>query len=196
MGKVERVPPEPFDPVYITITGTPVPYRERASVFRRAKEGRGGQPVGSIGVASRRPSGVVHFQNHLREAAQTAMEGRELITGPVQLTVRVYVEIPKSTPKWVLELIHAGQWHPTKRPDFVNFWKAAEDALKSRVWHDDSQVVRSSDTGGKFYSYRPRLEIVVWPVTHCELAAAEFTHLLPGKQMRQNAHQEHELRPS
>lgn len=196
MAKTEHGPPEPFDPVYITVTGTPVPYRERTSVFKRAKEGRGGQPIGSVGVASRRPAGVVHFQNHLRQAAQEAMDGRELITGPVRLTVRVYVEIPKSMPKWQLQLIHEGLWHPTKRPDFVNFWKAAEDALKSRVWHDDSQVVRGSDAGGKFYSHRPRLEIIVAPVTFCKIAAREFQDISKVNDLTYKAEGTHELRAS
>ncbi len=84
------------------IHGEAEPYTERARVFKRVHPGKRGQPVGSIGVSSYKPQHVQQYQDHLRRAAEEAMVGpdgvvRELITGPVRLTVRVFVKIPAST---------------------------------------------------------------------------------------------------
>ena len=63
--------------------------------------------------------------------------GTEPMTGPLALTVTVWLAIPQSMPKK-----HRATAQPTKRPDLDNYIKTVMDALNGVAWADDSQVVR------------------------------------------------------
>jgi Holliday junction resolvase RusA-like endonuclease len=58
------------------------------------------------------------------------------ITGPIKLTVKAYVPMPKSIPKK-----RQKQARPITRPDLDNYIKQVEDALNGYAWKDDAQVV-------------------------------------------------------
>lgn len=160
--------------ILIIIPGEPQAYRERARTFIRAKPGKRGQPVGSIGVSSYKPKHAEDYQAVVRALAIETMRERAPISGPVRLRIRAYVPIPKSMPKWQQRDARAGRHLPVKRPDLTNLLKLAEDALGEIVWKDDNQVVRLSDDSGRYYSDRPRLELEVEPIDLCRLQAAEF----------------------
>jgi Holliday junction resolvase RusA-like endonuclease len=89
---------------------------------------------------------------------------RAPITGAVALTVRAYMPIPKSWPRWKREAAIDGQVLPTSRPDLDNLIKQIKDTMTaSQYWRDDDQVVRVYAV--KSYSTNPRWEIGIeaWP---------------------------------
>lgn len=81
------------------------------------------------------------------------------LEGPIALTVKAYRSIPKSFSKKKTEAAKQGEIKPTTKPDIDNVIKGIKDALKSIIWHDDSQVVEL--TGEKLYSDTPRVEITI-----------------------------------
>lgn len=79
---------------------------------------------------------------------------------PVELSVQVYLEPPRSwTHEQKIDAL-SGRIRPVSKPDLDNWIKLPMDALNGLVWQDDCQVVGFFDTG-KWYSNRPRLEIIV-----------------------------------
>jgi Holliday junction resolvase RusA-like endonuclease len=79
-------------------------------------------------------------------------------TGPIQVNLKAYFQIPKSWSKKKQAAAMAGQiWHTTK-PDKDNIEKAVCDALNGILYKDDSQVVRGISE--KLYGI-PRVEVEV-----------------------------------
>lgn len=139
------------DVVRVVLRGEPQPYRERASVH--VKDGR-------AKIWSYRPQHVKTYQDHLRRAAEDAMDGRPLFQGAVELSVRAFMPMPKSMRKADRELAQLELLPHTKRPDLDGLIKAAKDAFKYRVWRDDALVAQYGRTF-KVYSPHPRLELEV-----------------------------------
>lgn len=178
----------PDDVLRITIAGAPVPYSTRAGVAtRKLPDGsrapivKNGRPV----VWNYRPDHVKQYQDHLRRAAEDAMAGRPLFEGPICLTVRAYMPIPRSGMRKAQRELAEREMHPhDKRPDLDNLHKAIKDAFKKRVWHDDSQVAMYGQPF-KAYSPRPRLEIEVRRIsTLADVAIAERGEPAPGGVVR------------
>jgi Holliday junction resolvase RusA-like endonuclease len=155
------------DVVRIVVTGAPQPYRERTGIAtskgpngERMAVMRNGRPI----VWSFKPAHVKTYQDHLRRAAEDAMGERPLFEGAVSLTIRAYMPMPKTMRKADRLLAERELLPHTVRPDLDNLTKAAKDALKGRVWRDDSQAAMY-DQSIKVYSPRPRLEIEVRAIT-------------------------------
>lgn len=107
------------------------------------------------------PERTVNYESRLALAAQRAMEGRAPLGGPLKVDVTAYMPIADSKPKkWKAAALTGGE-RPTKKPDWDNFGKIL-DALNLIVWTDDAQIVDGRVQ--KFYSDRPRMEILVRPV--------------------------------
>ena len=85
---------------------------------------------------------------------------RKPTTGPVDLWVRFYMPIPKSTSKKNRNLMNLGLIRHTKRPDLDNLVKFVKDCLNGLVWKDDSQVCRL--VAVKLYSEEPRTHIRIF----------------------------------
>jgi len=84
------------------------------------------------------------------------------LTGALKLTVRAYMPIPKSKPKWWRESARLGRIVPTTKPDLDNLMKFAKDCFtQMNVWADDKQVVEYGEGTGKYYSDEPRWEIEI-----------------------------------
>lgn len=163
-----------FSIVRIVVPGQARPYRERSHTFRRRHPGKRGQPIGSIGVGSHMPADVEAYQDHIGYLASQAMNGQDPFEGPVRINIRAYVPIPRRTPRYRLQEIRSGLCHPCKTPDLTNVAKLAEDALNGVVFKDDKQVVRWGAKSGRFFSFRPRLEIDVEPVDFCQQQVDEL----------------------
>lgn len=90
-------------------------------------------------------------------AGQEAMDGRELIEGPVHVTATAIFATPKS---WSARKRNARpiHWH-TARPDGDNILKALADGLNGVVWKDDCQIALAKIV--KQYGEKPGLEINV-----------------------------------
>ena len=127
-----------------------------------------GQPVGKGRPRFSRATGTVYtpektarYEERLAWAAQSVMAGRPLLTGALEVTVRAFMEIPKSKPKKFREAAFAGRIRPVSKPDGDNIAKML-DAMNRVVWVDDSQI--ADLIVQKRYSDRPRLEIYVLDV--------------------------------
>ena len=105
------------------------------------------------------PAKTVAYEGLIALAGQQAMTGRELIAGPVYVTLTAFFPIPASWPKRRKAEAESGlAWH-TSKPDGDNILKAVGDGLNGVVWKDDSQLALSKVS--KQYDATPRLEIVV-----------------------------------
>jgi Holliday junction resolvase RusA-like endonuclease len=104
------------------------------------------------------PQKTVHYEARLAYAAQQAMAGRPLLSGPLRVDIDVRMAVPVSKPKkWQRQAV-AGVIRPTKKPDIDNVSKFI-DALNLVVWSDDAQIVELS--ARKFYSESPALIVTV-----------------------------------
>jgi len=82
------------------------------------------------------------------------------IKDPIELVMRCYMPIPKTTSKKKRALMLEGEIKHTKRPDFDNMIKII-DALNGIFWIDDSQIY--SMQFRKSYSDIPRTELeIAW----------------------------------
>lgn len=105
------------------------------------------------------PEKTVAYEGLIAFAGQQAMDGRDLITEPVYVTVTAFFQIPASWPKKRKVAAATGMsWH-TSKPDGDNIMKAVGDGLNGIIWKDDSQIAFSKVL--KKYAETPLLEIVV-----------------------------------
>lgn len=109
-----------------------------------------GKPVGKgrpraarrgKGITLYTPEKTATYESTVALFASQAMAGRPLISGPVDVVMRVVLPIPAS---WsIRKKDHAtdGIVMPTTKPDMDNVVKAIFDAINGVVWNDDTQVV-------------------------------------------------------
>jgi Holliday junction resolvase RusA-like endonuclease len=93
--------------------------------------------------------------------ARLAMKGREMLTGPVAVTVDAFFSVK---PSWTRAKLRAALDHLLRpgKPDWDNIGKICCDGLNGIVWSDDAQV--ADGRVRKFYvSTNPRLVITVTP---------------------------------
>jgi Holliday junction resolvase RusA-like endonuclease len=121
-----------------------------------------GQPIakGRVRVAMRggkpctyTPERTVNYEAAVAKYGAEAMDGRDPLEGPLQITVFAQFLTPKRGKK-------AGDWHFCK-PDADNVLKCI-DGLNGIVWRDDAQVASAQVV--KTYANTPRLVIEVKPL--------------------------------
>ncbi|MED4628052.1 RusA family crossover junction endodeoxyribonuclease [Bacillus pumilus] len=83
----------------------------------------------------------------------------QLLTGPLELRVKVYKSTLKSFSKKKAAEAERGELRPAKKPDVDNYIKGIKDGLNKVIWQDDSQIVDLHVS--KFYSSSPRIEVEV-----------------------------------
>jgi Holliday junction resolvase RusA-like endonuclease len=86
----------------------------------------------------------------VKEAAARAFSG-ELMMGPVILACRFYFARPKSHYNKSGVSTKAPVYH-TQKPDLSKLTRCLEDALKSIIWRDDSQVFHYGTGHGKYWT--------------------------------------------
>jgi Holliday junction resolvase RusA-like endonuclease len=101
------------------------------------------------------------YEGRLRAAAALAMHGRDMLTGPLCITIIARFSVPTSWSKTKQAAAMAGEIRPTVRPDWDNIGKVV-DAFNGVVWRDDAQIVEGSVT--KLYGADPLLLVIVRPV--------------------------------
>jgi Holliday junction resolvase RusA-like endonuclease len=87
---------------------------------------------------------------------------KKLFEGPLQLFIRVYKPTLKNFSKKKLAAAESGELRPVTKPDVDNYVKGIKDACNQILWKDDSQVVEL--LASKWYSEKPRIEIMVVPI--------------------------------
>jgi crossover junction endodeoxyribonuclease RusA len=86
---------------------------------------------------------VKDWQRRIADEAIREMNGRPLLEGPLRLSLRFYLKRPKGhygTGKNQGSVRASAPGHPTVKPDLTKLVRAAEDALRGIVFHDDSQM--------------------------------------------------------
>src|SRR5690606_16912073 len=82
-----------------------------------------------------------HAMEFIRLLAAQEMAGRKPLAGPVALSMRAVMEVPKSWSKKKQAEALTGAIRPCKKPDLSNLQKLVEDALNQIVFLDDCQIV-------------------------------------------------------
>lgn len=101
------------------------------------------------------------YEKSIGVIARTAMAGRGPYEGPLVLSLRFRLPIPKSQTKRTRSLMAAGQIAPTVKPDLSNAVKAIEDAMNGIAYIDDVQIVRGVQE--KIYAETPGVDVVLLP---------------------------------
>lgn len=127
-------------------------------------QGKGRPRVGKVGAHARMytPAKTAAYEGLIAHAAQQAMEGRELIEGPVAVTLDVRCQVPASWSKTKKAQALNGVVHPTTKPDIDNVEKAVFDGLNGVAWRDDVQVVQV--TKRKRYAALPGVYVEITPI--------------------------------
>lgn len=105
------------------------------------------------------------FKSYVKLAASDHRPD-QLLTGPLELKVKVYKSLLKSFSKKKAAEAERGELRPAKKPDVDNYIKGIKDGLNKVIWQDDSQIVDLHVS--KFYSSTPRIEVEVVTLTHEE----------------------------
>lgn len=87
------------------------------------------------------PAHTRKYEAVIREHASRAMEGKDPITGAVEVFVHAYLPLPKSASKKKLTDMICGFLRPCTKPDIDNYVKAALDGVNGIIFVDDNQVV-------------------------------------------------------
>lgn len=91
--------------------------------------------------------------------------------GALQVDLKIYRQIPKSTTKKNRKLFNAGINRPVVKCDTSNYVKGIEDALNGIIYKDDSQIVDLQ--ASKYYSDNPRVEIMIKELAQQEVITCE-----------------------
>lgn len=127
-------------------------------------QGKGRARVGTIQGKARMftPQKTVAYEGLIAIAAQDAMQGAPLFTGPVMLEVTMHCPIRPSWSKKKQAQALAGDIYPTSKPDADNCMKAVCDALNGVAWKDDTQVTDAHIR--KRFSEIPRVDVIITPL--------------------------------
>jgi Holliday junction resolvase RusA-like endonuclease len=128
---------------------------------------RGGKPVianGRVMMHSYTPEKTERYENRVAMAAREAMGDRDPFTRPVEVHLRIGVEVPASWSERKRRKALAGLIGATKKPDKENIEKAVMDGMNRIVYDDDAKIVRT--TSSKFYTTRPgvQVQVIVLPI--------------------------------
>lgn len=126
--------------------------------------GKGRPRVSTIGGHARMftPKKTANYETLIAMAAQQAMQGRELIAGPVLLEMKIFVAVAQSWSKKKTTEALQGLVMPTKKPDADNVLKAICDGINGIVFRDDVQVVNVSLS--KRFSETPGVSVRIVPL--------------------------------
>jgi Holliday junction resolvase RusA-like endonuclease len=115
--------------IYFTVPGTPVG-KGRPKFARRGNF-----------VTAYTPEKTASYENLVKMYAAEAMKGTELITGPVEVRMFLFVTPPASwSNKKRINALNGGIF-PTSKPDIDNTCKILADSCNEIVWRDDKQIV-------------------------------------------------------
>lgn len=108
------------------------------------------------------PKETEQYERSIATAANKAMGGQSLFTGPILIELRMFHPIPRSWSKKRQAMALVGEVMPTVKCDADNCLKAVCDALNGVVWKDDTQVVNVMLA--KRYAEVPRVEVKIVPL--------------------------------
>lgn len=86
------------------------------------------------------------WRDRVAAFAMQAHQGKPM-RGPLELEIHFYMPRPKyhyRTGKYAGQLKDSAPYYHTKKPDATKLLRAAEDALTSVLWEDDSQITKQT----------------------------------------------------
>ena len=120
---------QPAATVAFVIPGTPVG-KGRPKFARRGNF-----------VTTYTPEKTATYENLVKVKAEQAMDGRPMIDGPVEVSIRLIVTPPASWSQKKQREALEGRIFPTSKPDIDNVLKGIMDACNEIVFKDDKQAV-------------------------------------------------------
>ena len=140
--------------ISFTVHGVPAP--------AGSKRGFANRHTGRIQIvdASKRSK---PWQAVVAAAAADAMDGAELLQGPLELVLRFYVPRPKGHFGARGNVRPAAPSHPAVKPDVLKLARACEDAMSGICYRDDAQIVREVLT--KEYGDPARVAVGIAPIS-------------------------------
>lgn len=131
--------------------------KARARTFYDKKAGR---------MRSVTPENTVLYENHIIQSYLNAAKKPQMLQGALEVSIKAYFPIPKSTTKKARKQIEDGEVFPTKKPDADNIAKVICDALNQIAYQDDTQVVELTVT--KHFETEDNPVGVVVKIKECE----------------------------
>ena len=107
--------------------------KARARTFYNKKLGR---------MQSMTPENTVLYENNIIQSYLDVAKKPQLLQDPLEVSIKAYFPVPKSTTKKNREQIEAGHLLPTKKPDADNIAKVVCDALNQVAYSDDTQIIK------------------------------------------------------
>ena len=156
--------------VAFTVYGTPqqrgskvaIPLGKRGGGIQRRKNG---SPI--INVKDSNHENSQSWMQLVKYAAINAYgRDRELITDPIELSVRFYFNRPKGhyrTGRYAGKLKDSAPRIHAQSPDLAKLIRCLEDAITGAVWQDDRLVFRySGDTARYWTDTQERAEVAIY----------------------------------
>lgn len=147
------------------VPGVPVG-KQRARSSTRITTGANGKAKAATRHYT--PAETVNYEALVSWTAKKAFGSLPLITGPVDIELRIFLPVPASWSKRRRALALDGLVLPTVKPDVDNIEKAISDALNKVVWRDDAQVC--DVVKRKRYSEQPGVMVRIKPIENAEAA--------------------------
>jgi Holliday junction resolvase RusA-like endonuclease len=122
---------------------------------------RGFQRGGRVIITDANPNARA-WKAVVLDAASQAMNGHELLHGPISLQLTFCVPRPKGhygSGRNADRVRGSAPAHPTVKPDLLKLARGVEDALSGVCYRDDAQIVR--EVLRKEYSEPARVEVVL-----------------------------------
>lgn len=105
------------------------------------------------------PKETIQYEKMTADIFKEKYPEHNIFLGPIKVTVKAFMYIPKSISKKKTALMLSGNILPTVKPDEDNIQKIVKDALNGVAYKDDNQIVESHTY--KYYSDNPRVEVLI-----------------------------------
>ena len=88
------------------------------------------------------PKETIAYENWVRSCYLEKYNNEKILETPLEVHIRAYFEIPKSTSKKKKEQMLENEINPTIKPDTDNIAKSILDSLNGIAYLDDKQVIK------------------------------------------------------
>lgn len=152
--------------ISFTIYGRPEQRGSKTAFVARGKGGKiilkdNGAPVICMSDSNKRSK---DWMTQVRQAAGEVMAGRDLLQGPISLSVVFYFARTKShfgSGKNASIVKAAAPVRHTQTPDLAKLVRCLEDGLSKVVWLDDRQVCCYGDIRKEWTTAQERAEVLI-----------------------------------
>lgn len=105
------------------------------------------------------PNKTINYENWVKICYLEKYKDKELMDKPLRVTIRAFLEIPKSTSKKKKQQMLDNAILPMVKPDTDNIAKGVLDSLNGIAYKDDKQVVEL--IVNKFYNNTPYVSVMI-----------------------------------